>query len=345
MTTAASRRTLRGVNYDVGTDYGTVPSRVSWQRDDVVRDLTAIHDDLHCTSVNLFGTDIDRLAEAATIAREAGLGVWLQPRLVDRPSAEVLAHLADAARAAEALRVEHDEIVLNIGCEWSVFAAGLIPGRDYAERAANLGRPWRWPALPVYSRRLNVLLTEAVAVARADFTGPVTYAAGLWEQVDWRPFDLVGLNYYRLRQNRLGFARRLRRHVLRGKPVVITEFGCATFRGAAALGPAGHSIVQHGPDGPVLEPGHVRDEQEQADYLTDLLEVYRSAGVAGTFAFEFAEPYKPHSAEPRTDLDMSGYGIVKVLPGRPEGPISWEPKAAFHALAHAYARRDDDRAS
>jgi hypothetical protein len=237
---------VRGINYDVGTSYGAVPSRVSWHRDDVVRDLDAIKDDLHCTTVNLFGTDLSRLVEAATIARRAGLDVWLQPRLIDRPAAEVLAHLADAARAAERLRLAHGSIVLNIGCEWSVFAEGLIPGAGYAERADRLARPWRWPALPLYSRRLNRLLERGAEVARADFGGPLTYAAGLWEQVDWRPFDLVGLNYYRLRQNRLGFARRLRRHVRRGKPVVITEFGCATFRGAAALGPAGHGILQHG---------------------------------------------------------------------------------------------------
>lgn len=73
--------------------------------------------------------------------------------------------------------------------------------------------------------------------------------------------------------------------------------------------------------------------------------MYRTAGVTGTFAFEFAEPYKPHSADPRTDLDMSGYGIVEVLPGRPGDPVTWEPKAAFHALARAYASRNDDLAS
>ena len=336
-TAATPEGALRGINYDVGTDYGSVPSRVSWHRDDVIRDLTAIRDELHCTAVNLFGTDLGRLAEASDAARRAGLDVWVQPRLVDGPQPEVLAHLRDVARAVEPLRREHGGIVLNVGCEWTVFADGLIPGPGYAERAAHLGHPWAWPSLPVYSRRLNQMLAGAVEVARAEFHGPVTYAAGSWEQVDWRPFDLVGLNYYRLRQNRLGYARRLRRHVRHGKPVVITEFGCATFRGAAALGPAGHNIVRYGPDGPHLAPGYVRDEQEQADYLASLLDVYRAAGVAGTFVFEFAEPYKPHSADPRADLDMSGYGIVKVLPAAPGCAIHWEPKAAFHAVARAYS--------
>jgi hypothetical protein len=80
---------------------------------------------------------------------------------------------------------------------------------------------------------------------------------------------------YRLKHNRWRYAQRLRRHTRRGKPVVITEFGCGAFKGAA----------DRGPD--------------------------------GAFVFEFIEPYKRHSSNPCHDLDMSGYGIVKVLPGAP----------------------------
>jgi len=105
------------------------------------------------------------------------------------------------------------------------------------------------------------------------------------------PFDVAGLNYHRVRQNRLGYARRLRRHCHRGKPVVITEFGCGAFDGAAALSPASHSIVQHGPAGPTVEAGHTRNELEQARYLAELLGIYRDAGADGAFVFEFAAPY------------------------------------------------------
>jgi hypothetical protein len=54
--------------------------------------------------------------------------------------------------------------------------------------------------------------------------------------------------------------------------------------------------------------------------------------------FESIEPYKPHSPNPRYDLDMSGYGIVKVLPGAPADPLQWEPKAAFAEVARIYAK-------
>jgi hypothetical protein len=169
---------LKGINYDVGTLFGATPSRVSWHLADVRRDLSVLRDELHCTTVYLFGTDLPRLAQAARIARENGLGVWLQPRLIDQPQEAVLAHLAAAAGAAEELRREYDDIVLNVGCEWTVFSDGIIPGRGYDERAAKLARPQYWPALPVFSHRLNRLLARACQIARGEFAGPLSYAHG-----------------------------------------------------------------------------------------------------------------------------------------------------------------------
>lgn len=61
-------------------------------------------------------------------------------------------------------------------------------------------------------------------------------------------------------------------------------------------------------------------------------------GLAANFrgfpggARTFAEHYKPHSPDPRHDLDMTGYGIVKVLPGAADS-FSWEPKAALAEIA------------
>ena len=327
---------LKGINYDVGTSYGDTPTRVSWHLDDVRRDLRTIRDDLHCTAVNLYGTDICRLTQAARIARETGLSVWLQPRLIDQRQDDVLAHLAEAAVAAEQVRRVHGDVVLNVGCELTVFAAGIIPGRGYNERSARLTRPQWWPALPWFSHQLNRLLARACDAARAEFAGPLSYSAGLWERVDWRRFDLIGLNYYRLKYNRRRYAQRLRRYHRHGKQVVITEFGCGSFDGAAELGPASHAIVQYGPAGPTLAPGYTRNEQEQADYLAELLATYRSVGVHGAFVFEFVEPYKPHSTDPGLDLDMAGYGIVKVRAGPPGEPIQWEPKAAFTEIARIY---------
>ena len=69
---------------------------------------------------------MSRLTQAARIARENGLGVWLQPRLIDQSHQVLLAHLAEAAGAAEELRREYGDIVLNADCEWTVFSDGII---------------------------------------------------------------------------------------------------------------------------------------------------------------------------------------------------------------------------
>lgn len=45
-----------------------------------------------------------------------------------------------------------------------------------------------------------------------------------------------------------------------------------------------------------------------------------------------------HHPEPRHDLDMASYGVVRMLPGGPGSGyngLGWEPKRAFAALAQA----------
>ncbi|MFC6016420.1 abortive infection protein [Plantactinospora solaniradicis] len=334
--------TYRGVNYDTGTNYGAggALSRHVWRPELVRLEIQAIRNELHCDSIGIFGTDLDRLVQAATIAREHGLHVWLQPRLVDADRQRMLDHLAEAAGAAEELRRQHSAVTLNVGCELTIFSAGIIPGATYQERGARLASPRTWPLLPWYNRRLNSLLARAATVARSSFQGRLTYGAGLWEQVDWRPFDIVGLDYYRVRFNRRRYAANLRRHLRHGKPVVVVEFGCASFADAVEKGPAAHEIIDWSGDVPQVGGGHQRNEEVQAEQLGELIDIYEAAGVDGAFVFEFIEPSHPHSDDPRRDLDMAGYGIVKVLPGQEPETYRWEPKAAFHTVAQRYAAGD-----
>ena len=225
--------------------------------------------------------------------------------------------------------------MLNLGCEWSIFTDGIVPGPDHAARAATLANPLSWPAMPFFNRRLAGLLERARKAARDAFSGPITYAAALWERVDWSGFDIAGMNYYRIRWNRIGFERRLRRQHRHRKPVVITEFGCGSFRGAADLGPQSHTIVEATPTGPQVPAAYTRDEQVQATYLADPLRCYARAGVHGAFVFEFIEPNQPHSPNPADDLDMTGYALVASQP-EPTATSRWRPKAAFHEVARIY---------
>ena len=48
-----------------------------------------------------------------------------------------------------------------------------------------------------HERRLNAFLDDAVTTIRPLFGGRLTYSSGTWEQVDWRRFDVMGIDLYR----------------------------------------------------------------------------------------------------------------------------------------------------
>jgi hypothetical protein len=233
-------------------------------------------------------------------------------------------------------------VVLVTGCELSLFASGFIPGDDFGARAATLssGDPAVWASLRELPLRLNAFLAEAAATARKRFGGPLTYAAGPWETLDWTPFDFVAVDAYRAAHNAATYREELRRHFRHGKPVVATEFGCCTYRCAAGAGTTGWMILDDSTDPPSVKGGHQRDEGEQVTYLRELLEIFEQEGVHSAFWFSFASYALPHRTDPCYDLDLASYGLVKVLEngrGREYPDMGWEPKKVFHALAAAYA--------
>lgn len=342
----ASPLTYLGINYDTGTNY--MPgwhSRPDWSDQTMTEQLSVIRDQLHCNAVNVFGSELGHLAACAAAAVEAGLQVWVQPRLVDATPEALLEHLAALASEIEPLRAGGAPIRLNVGCELSVFAAGIMPGANYAKRARRLR--WTWPLLPVFNRRLDALLGKASAVAREHFGGEITYGAGMWETVDWRRFDTVGLNHYRDSTNQRSYGATLEQAKTHGKPVLVTEFGCCGYPGADERGADGDGIVDWtDPERPRVESGHRRDEQVQAHYLGELLDTFATAGVGGAFVFEFSEPSYPTAAEPEHDLDMASFGVMAVHVRDTEDGVSYTnvPKAAFHEIARRYGETSRHRA-
>ncbi|WP_199856805.1 hypothetical protein [Nocardia suismassiliense] len=137
----------------------------------------------------------------------------------------------------------------------------------------------------------------------------------------------------------------MRALVAQGKPLAITEFGAATYRGAGDCGAQGLEIVKYDtPKGPGRLNGvYTRDEAGQAAYVRQLLEVFDAEGVDAVFVFLFAlydHVHRP-DGDPRDDLDLVSYGIVKVLDaglGQTYPDMPWEPKAAFTALAEHYRK-------
>jgi hypothetical protein len=138
----------------------------------------------------------------------------------------------------------------------------------------------------------------------------------------------------------------VRNLVAQPKPVAVTGFGTATWRGASDVAPRSMEILEHDENSgaPLRLTGeYQRDEAGQAEYLSELLEIFDDEGVDSAFVFLFALDNLPHrpDGDPRDDLDLASLGIVKVLDGHngityPDMP--WQPKDAFAAVAEHYSR-------
>jgi hypothetical protein len=248
--------------------------------------------------------------------------------------------LADSAERAERLRRAGAEIVFLTGSEISLFTVGFLPGNTVAERLAD---PQRLrAALPSLPAKINAFLGEAVAAVRAKFGGRIGYASLPHEGVDWAPFDVVATDAcYPDAQTADRLADGLRALTAHGKPAAVTEFGCTTYRGAADVAGRGDAIVAWGDRArPVrLTSPVVRDEQEQAGYLCELLDAFDRSAIDAVFVNTFARYDLPHTdTDDDRDFDKASFGIVKVLDGGRTGTaypgLPWEPKAAFHTLAN-----------
>jgi hypothetical protein len=192
-------------------------------------------------------------------------------------------------------------------------------------------------------RRFNTFLAQAVAAVRQQFAGPVTYASGAWEQVDWSLFDIVGIDAYRDAGNKDSYSEQLRQYFAHSRPVVVTEFGCCTYKGAQDRGGLGWAIVDRAAQPPRLTEDVIRDEQVQVDYLAETLAILEEEQVEGAFWFTFASYTYPWNPDPRRDLDSAAYGVVKILDsatGEQYPGMPWDPKRAFYALAERYARAE-----
>jgi len=337
---AAPRRpfglTYRGVGYEVAD--GETPY-TSYNAQRMRHDLWTIRYALWASSVSVFGDGVERLRATAERAAQLGLHIWLQPRLGDRPENEILEHLAETGKAAERLRRQGARINLSVGCEFVLFVPGIVPGADALERIKNLlsGKYDRQQM----QRRLDRFIRKAAAVGRSVFRGQISYAAAQDDHVDWRLFDIVGIDYYGYFNRHADYVRDLRQYRRFGKPVTIAECGSCTYKGAPQLGGMAWDAVDYNKDPQEVKRGLVRSEQTQARYIATMLSIFESMGFYSATVYEFITPDAPHLSQGRYDLDIASYGIVKPIWKSATNPgphWHWEPKAAFMAIAKHYAQ-------
>jgi hypothetical protein len=328
--------TYRGVGYQVQD--GETP-HTGWNATRMRADMRAIAEDLHASSVSAFGDGVERLTATASEAVEHGLHVWVQPRLGDATERETLDHLAAVGEQAEQLRRQGANVELSVGAEFFLFVEGIVPGAHVLERVERMldGRfdPVRT------QRRLDRFIARAATVGRSVFGGTLSYGAAYGDKVDWNLFDVVSANYYSSLPRRAGYVRELERLRRWGKPVAITEFGTCTYKGAPRRGGLGWKVVDYEQQPPRIATDLVRSERTQAVYITRLLDIFEAMRLRSATIYNFVSPDDPHRRNPRYDLDLASYGIVKPIwktRDRPTADWHWEPKEAFHAVARHYAR-------
>ncbi|MEM3085580.1 MAG: hypothetical protein QXO51_01030 [Halobacteria archaeon] len=310
---------LRGLSYDLGLTYISGPESRRWTTHRPLPDATLRRElrmvrSLGADAVRLHGERETDLLRAAREALGLGFEVWLSPRFIDLPSRRVPPRVAHLARGAESLRAEFPgRVVLMVANELTLDAPDFFPG-DYEARARAMGAASALGALRQVNTRLNRLLREAAAAAREGFGGPLTYAAGFWERVEWRPFDLVSANLYRDWTRWWTYREWLAALKSFGRPAFVTEFGSATHAGAPLLGGAGWHLFRPFP----------RSEEAQAEAVKAQWRAIGSAGLGGGFVYCFAMPRAfPGDPGGTEESDKASFGIVRLAGNRVVPKRAW----------------------
>jgi hypothetical protein len=331
----------KGVDYDVGRVMMGENWRPTFDPKIVHRELEIIKNDLHCNAVRICGLDINRLMTATEDALKQGLEVWLSPEMWDKSQEETLDYIMNAAAAADSLRGFYpQQLVLSVGSELTLFMQGIVEGNNFMER---MGHPAFWEKIKagVHNKPLNAFLAKANEAVRQVFRGDITYISVPLETVDWSLFDFVGVDMYREARIKDSYGDLIKRYFAHNRPVIIGEFGCCTYQGAEDAGGMGWAIVDFDKTPLQLNGDYVRDEGVQARELTDVLGILDGVGVNGVFVFTFVSSTLTYSADPRYDLDMPSYSLVKSFAdkhGVTYPDMSWEPKKAFKAVADYFAK-------
>ncbi|MEM5829503.1 MAG: hypothetical protein QW040_01650 [Candidatus Aenigmatarchaeota archaeon] len=182
--------------------------------------------------------------------------------------------------------------------------------------------------LKEFDEKFMKFIEEMANIGRNNFNGKITYSSGWWEELNWKLFDIIGIGMYMDQTNWFIYSEILKKLKERfNMPLVVTEFGAATFRHASMYGGGAWLIF----DKHEVE----RSEEEQAEHIERQFNLIRKSGADGAFCFIFLDvPEKVHVENPKyykEDGDRGGYGIMKIYP---DGRL--EPKKSFYVLKNLY---------
>jgi hypothetical protein len=249
----------------------------------------------------------DTILEAARIAIRQGFKeVILNPRFEWTDPRDESFHIEDhvskisafASRSNE-LVGKNSSIILCVGDELTHSVRGIANSSTMRERIAeNLLVGWKNQAA-----KENAYLERIVKEVRKKFKGRITYASsqGMYQYLDWGRLDLdivaphmyYATEWYTER-SLLSTIEDLKRC---GKPIYVSEFGCAKYVGAAKWG--GDAWRRY-----TNEP---YSQEEQAENICQTLEIFQQARVQAVYLWCWLE-YSD---------DIWTYGVVRY---RKNGP-------------------------
>lgn len=339
---------FRGINYNAGIEYDSFSPRA--EKIDLERlnkDLVLIKK-LNCNTIRLYGSHIDKLILYSEEALKTGFHVWISPRLIDGGKQQTINFIGETAKKAEQLRKKYKNVVFIVGNELLidskvVFDTPRVFNRvnflksyiDFVYAVKNETPQLKkiYSSMRKFIEKTDMKIKDFVEtlrlVASKNFKGQITYASHPYEKINWDNFDIVAVNLYKNQWNDSNYVDELKKFKSFGKPVAITEFGTCAYKGSSKLGGSAYDIVDYRTK--TIKKGIIRDENEQAEYLKGLLGIYLKENIFATFIFDFKEEWKIHSKNPEKDLDLSSFGIVKILE---KGKVI--PKKAFFIVRRLY---------
>ena len=243
--------------------------------------LDVIRDELRCNAVIIYGyADFeDDLIQVGRLAIEKGFDrIYLTPMYLDFSIEDTVKRIVQFASKVKTLREISDSIVFMVGHEFSLDSSSFVPGTTYDEREQNA-----WKGQFDWRKGLSVMpdaFRKIISLCKQNYGYPIAYAATTWEAdnaVPWQDpmFESIGVDAYIW--NKVGWTEQYvmneiqRLSQLYRKQVMVTEWGCCTFKNASEDWQA-----EPGPD-------HPYDEDEQANYIRQYCNMLNRSVATGCF--------------------------------------------------------------